>query len=235
MNPVNKPTRVLGVAFLFQALASLISNAFFLKPLIVDGNMTATMTNIANNPFLVRTSILIDMFCAAGVIFLGAVLFVILRKHSERWALTALGFYILEGVLLAVAKLNAFSLLRISQEYIAAGFPTYFLAMGKVTFETMDFSYNASMLAFSLGAIPFYYLLDKSRSVPRFLSLWGLITAICPCLVATLIVFFGYQVPFFVYLPYAPFEFVIGIWILVKGIKAGSENQPHLMLANEAV
>jgi hypothetical protein len=235
MNPVSKPSKVLGVAFLFQALASLISNAIFLKPLIVDGNITATMTNIANHPFMARTSILIDMFCAAGVIFLGAVLYVTLRKYNEKMALTALGFYILEGALLAAAKLWAFSLLSMSQEYVVAGFPVYLQSMGKLTFETMDFTYNASMLAFSLGAIPFYYLLDKARIVPRFLSLWGLITAVFPCLIATLIVFFGFQVPFFVYLPYAPFEFVIGGWITVKGIKSGSENLAHLALANEAM
>jgi hypothetical protein len=74
------------------------------------------------------------------------------------------------------------------------------------------------MFAFCPGGILFYYLLDKSRIVPRVLSLWGLIT-VFPCLIATLFAVFGYEVPFFVYLPYVPFEFVIGVWILVKGIK----------------
>jgi hypothetical protein len=83
----------------------------------------------------------------------------------------------------------------------------------------MHFGFSAlAMLAFCLGAILFYYLLDKSRIVPRVLSLWGLIT-VFPCLVGTLSALFGYKLPFFVYLPYAPFEFVIGVWILVKGIK----------------
>jgi hypothetical protein len=90
----------------------------------------------------------------------------------------------------------------------------------------MDFIYSAlHMLAFSLGAILFYYLLDKARIVPRVLSLWGLITVVFPCLIATLFVIFGYQVPFFAYLTYAPFEIVIGVWILVKGIKGGLETK----------
>jgi len=34
----------------------------------------------------------------------------------------------------------------------------------------------------------------------------------------TLFAICGHEVPFVVYLPYVPFEFVIGVWILVKGI-----------------
>ena len=74
------------------------------------------------------------------------------------------------------------------------------------------------MLAFCAGAIIFYSLLDRSRVVPRWLSLWGLI-AVFPCLVGTLAAIFGFQLPFAIYLPYVPFEFVIGIWILVKGVQ----------------
>ena len=72
------------------------------------------------------------------------------------------------------------------------------------------------MLAFCLGGILFYYLLYKSGVVPRWLSLWGLIT-VSPLLIATLLSLFEYEAPAIVALPYIPFEFVIGIWILVKG------------------
>jgi hypothetical protein len=78
------------------------------------------------------------------------------------------------------------------------------------------------MLAFCLGGILFYYLLDKSRVVPRALSLWGLI-AVFPMLIGTLTQIFGYSIPFIFYVPYVPFELAIGIWILVKGIKVDSE------------
>jgi hypothetical protein len=219
MNTVNNTSRILGAAFLLQAVSSLVSNAFLLDPLIVPGNIIGTMTNIANNVMQVRAGILGDMVTAFGIIFLGAILFVTLRKQNEKMALVALGFYILEAVLLAVSRLLTFSLLRISQESVIAGHPAYLQSLGNLTFETMHFGFSAlAMLAFCLGAILFYYLLDKSRIVPRVLSFWGLIT-VFPCLIGTLSAIFGYQVPFFVYIPYAPFEFVIGVWILVKGIK----------------
>lgn len=219
MNTINNTSRVLGAAFLLQAVFSLVSNAFLMDPLIVPGNIIGTMTKFANNAMQVRAGILGDMVTAFGIIFLGAILFVTLRKQNEKMALVALGFYILEAVLLAVSRLLTFSLLRISQESVIAGHPAYLQSLGNLTFETMHFGFSAlAMLAFCLGAILFYYLLYKSSIVPRALSLWGLIT-VFPCLIGTLSALFGYQVPFLIYLPYAPFEFVIGVWILVKGIK----------------
>jgi hypothetical protein len=171
-----------------------------------------------------RANILVDMLTALGIIFLGAVLFSTLRKQNENMALTALGFYILEAALLAASKIETFSLLRISQQYATA--PNHALqTMGQLAYESMDFVGNTlHMLAFCLGAILFYILLDRSRIVPRVMSLWALVT-IFPMLIGTISMIFGYElplpfIPFF--LAYVPFEFVIGVWILVKGIRNGS-------------
>lgn len=105
------------------------------------------------------------------------------------------------------------------EEYATAGQPAYLQTMATLALESMDFvGSTLHMLAFCLGGILFYYLLHKSGMVPRALSLWGLIT-IWPLLIMTLLAIFDYQVPFFIALPYVPFEFAIGVWILVKGIR----------------
>ena len=218
MNTVNKTSRVLGVAFLLQFVTSFINGFFLQSALIVPGNISETMLRIANNPALMRAFILVEMLTALGIIFLGAILFLTLRKQNEKIALVALGFYILEAVLGVVSRLEAFSLLRISQEYVTAGQPASLLTMAQVALESMEGGWALLMLAFCPGAILFYYLLYKSGVVPRWLSLWGLITVV-PLLIAILLSMFEYQVPEFVLLPYLPFEFVIGVWILVKGIK----------------
>jgi hypothetical protein len=207
-------SRVLGIAFLLQFITSVSSGLFIQPAWLVPGNIHETMLKIADNPGLMKTNILVDMLTALGVIFLGAMLFVTLRKYNEKIALIGLGFYILEGALLAASRSEAFSLLRISQEYVAAGSPAYLQMMANLALESM---------AFCLGGILFYYLLYKSGVVPRVLSLWGLITLL-PLLVATVLAIFDYQVPEYVALPYFPFELVIGIWILVKGIPETGES-----------
>jgi hypothetical protein len=186
------------------------------------------MLNIANKPWLMQTNILVDMMTALGIIFLGAVLFVNLREQNEKIAMTALGFYILEAALLAVSRMAAFSLIGISQAYAVAASPAYLLTMGTVAFQSMDFvGSTLHMLVFCLGGILFYSLLVKSRVVPVALSLWGLITTL-PMLIGTLAQIFGRSIPFIFYVPYVPFELAIAVWILIKGIKVGSETKMAL-------
>jgi hypothetical protein len=220
-------SRVLGVAFLLQFFTSFLFSWTLLRSaLIVPGNISETMIRIANHAGLMRASILVDMITAFGIVFLGAILFVTLRKQNEKIALVALGLYVMEAMLLAASKLAAFALLNISREYAATGHPAHLQTLGNLAYESMDFvGMTLHMLTFCLGAILFYYLLDKSRMVPRLFSLWGLIT-VFPCLIAILFSMLGHHdVPFFVYIPYVPFEFAIGVWILVKGIKDGSETR----------
>ncbi len=218
MNSVNKTSRILGVAFLLQFITSFTSGAFLKPTWFVEGDMGATMLKIAQNPLLMRATILLDMLTALGVTFLGVVLYLTLRKQNEKAALTALAFYILEGAVLAASKLDAFSLLRFSHEYVVAGQPAELLCLAQIAAESMDFvGGTLHMLAFCAGAIPFYYLLYRSGVVPRWLSLWGLIT-IFPLLIGTLTQIFGYSIPFGFYVPYVPFELVIGLWLVIKGI-----------------
>lgn len=223
MNVISKSSRVLGIAFLFQAITSFSSGVFLKQAWLVPGNIGETMLKIADNPWLMRANILVDMLTALGVTCLGVILFITLRKQSEKMALIALGFYLLEVALLAASRLEAFSLLRISQEFAAAGQPAYLQTLGQVAYESMDFVGNTlHMLVFCPGGILFYYLLYKSGLVPHALSLWGLVT-VFPMLIGTVSQIFGYTLPFFLYAPYVPFEFVIGVWILVKGIRDSSD------------
>ena len=219
MNSVGKTSRVLGSAFLLQFITSFSSGAFLRQAWEVPGNIGATMLKIAAHPWLMRFNILIDMLTALGIIFLGAILFITLRKQNEEIALVALGFYLLEAALLAISRMAAFSLIGISQEYVAAGTQPYWLSLGNLALGSMDFvGSTLHMLVFCLGGILFYYLLYQSRMVPGALSLWGLL-AILPMLVGTLTQIFGYTIPFIFYVPYVPFELAIAIWILVKGVK----------------
>ena len=220
MNSVKKTSIVLGIAFLLEVITNIINGMALRPTLITTGNIIESMTNIANNVWLMKAYILVDMITALGVVFLGAVLFIVLKKKNEIIALVALGFFVIAAALLAVSRMEAFSLLRISQEYIVAGQPDYLQMLGNLSVESMDFAGGTlHTLVFSIGAILFYYLFYKSRAVPRILSLWGLIT-VPLVLIGTLSKVLGYEVPFFVYLSilYVPFECVIGIWILVKGI-----------------
>ena len=224
MNSDKNTPRLLGAAFLLQAVASLVSGLILLQPLIVSGNITESMTNIADNALQMRASIVVEMITAIGIVMLGALLFVTLKKQNGKIALVALGLYLIEAALLAASRIPAFSLLRISQESVIAGHPAYLQTLGNLFYESQSFGYDLHMLPFALGATLFYYLFLKSGFLPRVLSLWGLIAAPL-ALIGTLFALLGYDVPLIVFLPNLPFELTMGVWLMVKGIRDGSETK----------
>jgi hypothetical protein len=213
--------RVLGFAFLFQGLTSLASGVFFSSAMKAGGDPGAMLARLAADPLFARAGILCDMGTAIGVVFLGAALCAVLRRQGEVLALTGFGLYVLEGALIAAGRIDAFSLLRMGQEFVPAGSPPLFGALAGIGSDAARFgSMTLSMAAFSAGAIPLYYLLYKSRIVPRPIGAWGLASVLL-CLAGTLLAIFGYPPPLVFYAAYMPFEYFIAIWIIVKGVKEG--------------
>ncbi len=213
-----KGSRILGFAFIFQFITS-FSSGVFIKPLWYVGNdMHLTLIKISKNTNVFRFSILLDLLTALGIIFLGAVLYNTVKTTNENISLTAFGFYILEAGLLAVSKLEAYNLLQISREYISSGYSKALLLTSDITYQSMEFlGGTLHMIVFSIGATMFYYLLLKSAILPKWLSLWGIIS-LTPLLIGSVALLFNYSLPFVLYVPYVPFELFIGLYILKNKI-----------------
>jgi hypothetical protein len=111
-----------------------------------------------------------------------------------------------------------FTLLVFGRQFTAAGSPASLQPMGSLLYEVMTYSSKMLNFAFCLGLTIFYALLFKARTVARPLSLWGLLS-IQGILAGVILGFFGMKAPFFLAVPYIPFELVIAVWILVKGVK----------------
>jgi hypothetical protein len=207
--------RLLGFAFLLQAVTALFGSAVLLDALFVEGDIAATMMNIAANPLQLRAGVLVETITAMGIIFLGVMMYQTFKELNPKLATVALGLYIFEGGLLAVSRSFGFSLLHLSQEAVTTGFPEHLQSMGNLAMANLNSIYALHMLPFCVGAILFYLLLDRSRILPRWVSLWGVIS-VGFTLILTVVALMGVEVPFFLYLPYAPFEFLVGIWLLVQ-------------------
>jgi hypothetical protein len=147
-----------------------------------------------------------------------------LKKQNRNIAFVALGLRLTEVALLAVSRVATFTFLRTSQASVIEGHPAYLQTLGNLAYETQDIAYSLNMVFFTLGGTLFYYLLFKSRYVPRALSLWGLIAAPL-AFIGTVVELFGYVVPLFVFIPNLPFELAIGLWLMIKGISDGSETK----------
>jgi hypothetical protein len=217
MNALQPRSRILGFAFLLQFFTSLAGALILNMGLVVPGDTAATLLHIAARPWLLRVNILDEMVAVAGVIWLGALLYEALRPYGRVSALTAFALYLLEALLGAVSRLVAFPLIALGSQFAATP-SVSLLAEADRTLASMNFGYTLLLLAFCPGALLFYWLLFKSRLVPRALSLWGFITVI-PLFFAITLSILGINVPFYIVYPYFPFEFVIGVWILIKGVR----------------
>jgi hypothetical protein len=224
INSDKNTPRLIGMAFLLQAVASAVVGLVLLDPLLEPGSIVDTMANFASNVLRVRASIVGEMVTVIALVILSALLYVTLRKQNRNIALVALGLRLTEVALLAVSRISTFALLRTSQASVLEGHPAYLQTLGTLFYETQGFTYSLNMVFFTLGGTLFYYLIHRSRSVPRVLSLFGLIAAPL-AFVGTLIELLGYPVPLFVFLPNLPFELAIGLWLVIKGMRGRSERE----------
>jgi hypothetical protein len=218
MNSDKSTPRLLGAAFLLQAIASAVAGLVLLNPLIVPENIVDSMTNISNHVLQMRASIVVEMITAIGIVMLGCLLYATLKKQNTNIARVAMGLYIMEATILAVSRIPAFALIRVSQESVLAGHPAHLQSLGNLLFESQSFGYDLHMLPFALGATMFYWLFYKSGFLPRILSLWGIVAAPL-ALVGILVYLLGYDIATVVFLPNLPFELGTGLWLVVKGIQ----------------
>ncbi len=222
MNSDKNTPRLLGAAFLFVFVASILSNSL-LSSAIGSGSISDNLVNISNNLTLMRISILVELFTSVGIVVLAALLFVVFQEQNKKIALVALGWWLAEAITLAVSKIGAFALIPLSLEYAEAGAPasSYFQTLGDFFYYGVDRQgWAIHMLFFCLGGILWYYLFYRSKYIPRVLSVWGLV-GVCLVSIDVLLVLFdrSLDLGMIILAPYVLFEALIGPWLMVKGIR----------------
>ena len=183
------------------------------------------LINISNNLNLMRISILGGMLNSAGIVFLATLLYIVLNKQNKIMALAALGLWLAEAIFYAIMQIGTLALIPLSLDFIKAGTPvnSFYLTLGEFLYNCV---YNQGLIIhmwfYCIGGLLWYYLFYRSKYIPRVIPLFGLI-AVSVALVGIVFQFFGYEVPIFVFLPILPFELIIGLWLMLRGIKDGSE------------
>ena len=148
-----------------------------------------------------------------------------LRKFNEGLALASVGFRLIEAVFYTVGTLCLLSLMALSQQ--AAGATgqdaDYLQAIGRLLLAAKDLAgFVLGVMAFCIGGSLYYVVFYRSRLIPRWLSVWGLI-ALALLFAAVIITLFDGE-PYsvsgsLVYLafPIALQEMVLAVWLIAKG------------------
>ena len=206
--------KLLGITLFTQAVTSLIGGSIFLGPFDSNEITDVSMRAIADNTQIAHISMLLQMITGVVIIMLGVAMYRTAGHKGKTIAIIALCMYIFEAVLLEVGQVFIYGLVEASKIYSING-NANLLELGNVLLSCREFAGKMAMIPFGIGAILFYYLLMKAEVLPKWLAIWGLVTVplilICVPLQA-----FGIEIPFALLVPYVPFEFFTGIFILIK-------------------
>ena len=220
MNSDKNTPKLLGAAFLFVMVASILSG-LLLTSVVGSGGVSDIIVNISDNPTLMRTSILIGLVTSIGIVALAVLLYVVLHKQNKTIALMALGSWLAEAILLAVSKIGLFALIPLSLEFVEAGAPaaSYFQTLGDFlyygAFQKGD---DIHMLFYCLGGIPWFYLFYRSRYIPLVLSVFGLAIESL-ALIGMVLWLLAVSDNMLFFYPIMVLELTIGVWLIAKGIR----------------
>jgi hypothetical protein len=212
--------RLLGAAQFMVFLCSLIRERL-LETVVGSSGISDKLVNISNNITRIRISNLVALINCCAIITLGVLFYVVFNQQYKTIALVALGCFLAEAITLAVSKLGSYSLIPLSQEFVAAGAPesSYLKTLGNFLYNGVDRrGYDIHMLFFCLSGILWYSLLYRSGAIPPALSIWGLV-ALSLLTLPVLMALYNRDFTHLMILglPYAPYEVVLGVWLILKG------------------
>lgn len=217
--------RLLGAAFLVVVATSLASGVLILSA-VGTGSMSDMLVSISSSETLLRLGVVAGLATSLGIVVLAVLLYVVLGGQGRVIALVALGWWLAEAIVLAVARIGDAALLPLSLEFVKAGAPadSHYQTIGAFLYHGLDQQLGSTthLLFYCAGGLVWYYLFFRSRYIPRAISLFGLVAVAVGSagIVAELL---GYDVPILVFLPILPFELTIGAWLLLRGTATSAE------------
>jgi hypothetical protein len=221
MRTERKIAIVAGTLLIVATAASLLGTGFTSAIL----NAPDYLRQIASNENRVVVGALLSFIAAAASSSIAIALYPLLKKYNEGLALGAVGFRLMEGVFYIVGAICLVSLSTVSQQLARAGDQAapYFQTVGSLLLTVRDLAdFVFAVFAFCLGGLMYYAIFYRTKLIPVWLSVWGLI-AIVLLLSASLFTLFDgepYSISgnlILLALPIALQEMVMAIWLILKG------------------
>jgi hypothetical protein len=218
---------------------AIIVGALYLTVNVIAGPLGIALTEstLSAPDYLVQVSanetqmligallVLVMAVADAGI---GIVVYPVLKKRNASIAIGYFGARIVESMIFVISAISLLLLLTLSREFIQAGAPnaSYFQALGELLLAVRDWAGHVvlDVAVFPLGAMLFYYVLYRSKLVPRWISGWGLVGAVLYW-AASLLVMFALITPLstihiVLQAPLGLQEIALALWLIFKGFDA---------------
>jgi hypothetical protein len=214
MNTRKETARIVGALFLLSN-AVFIAGAFIFVEPILGAPDYVSLASAKRTQLVI--GVMLELLNGVAYVGIAVLMFPILRQRFDSMALWYVGFRVVEFVMQALSDLSPLSLLTLSEESVGAGAAEAFSfqALGTLLLAQRYWAFQMVSITLVLGAFVFYTMLYRSKLIPRFISVWGLIGA-AVVLANALLEWFGFT-PGNLGVVMLLNELFLGVWLIVKG------------------
>lgn len=212
-----------GVLFLLAAVSSMVG-LYEYGPILnhpryaVEGS--AQLGRIASGALL-------ELVCVFSIIGISITVYPVLKRRNESVALGYVCFRLLEATMIVVGIISLLSLVTLHQQYATAAVqdPGSQLTAARLLVAVHDWTFLfGPNLALAPSTLMMSLFLFRSRLVPRFVSVLGLVGGPL-ILVSGLLVMFGAYHQISVWgtvtaLPVFGYEMSLAVWLVVRGFNS---------------
>jgi len=210
----------------------LLGTVFGVSGVVTGGEVLSSLTDskllagidilsqVAADSFRITGGAFFTIMMGIALVAMTVFLYPIFRKDSEELAMGMVLFRgALEGVWYFMSALGFLAMIALGNEYVATGSDSAALvSLGNVLYRFQGRLAAVGPIFFLVGASCLYISFYRTRLIPRWLSVWGLI-GVVPYMAYDLLLFFDIETGYGFYLQMvlAPQEMVMAVWLIIKG------------------
>lgn len=225
-----KTAAIVGALFIIATVSSLATFPFLVSA-FEGSDYILDLPNIENN---VVIAAMLETTLAISLVGIGALMFPILRRNAEGLGMVYAGIRLMEAIFIVVGTICLLGMLSMGQDFASGSLNgTGSQLIGALLISIREWSILfGTMIFLGLGGLTLNYVLLRSRLVPRWLSVWGLIGGV-GILIYGAIGLFGtdtasMDATTLLAAPIAVQEMVFASWLIVKGFSTPIDTATEL-------
>ncbi len=225
-----------------------LGTAFGIASAVVGGEVMSSLVQtkplsgvvlldlVANDSSRLLSGSFLILLMGISLVAMTVFLYPLFKKDSEELAMGMLLFRgVMEGVWYFMTTISFLVLLALGEEYVATGAnSTVLQSVGNVVYKFLDLLGPLGAIMFLIGATCLYISFYRTRLIPRWLSVWGLI-GVVPYMIYALLHLFGMDngIGFYLQMLLAVQEMVMALWLIIKGFNRAAITK--LITDNESI
>jgi hypothetical protein len=225
MKPNRTTAMLIGAFFLISNIVFILGAVLFVEPVLSAPDY---LTQVIENRAQVVAGSLLELSNGVAYIGIAVLAYPILRRRFPSMALWYVVFRAIEFVMQVLTDLSPMVLVSLGEEFAgaAASDAAAYQAAGAAVLAGRYWAFQMISITLVLGALLFYTMLYRTRLIPRFISIWGLV-GVLVVFVNALMEMFGYppgNLGFIMLLN----EVFMGLWLMIRGFN------PNAVVAESA-